>query len=135
MVRVKRSARKSTGGWTSKRINKFMKKRKRKSNVGGVKKPKRYRPGTVALREIRKYQRNTELLIRKLPFQRLAREIMHSMKPDYRIQSNALLALQTASESYLIDMFGDINMLSIHDRNRVTIQVKDIVLWKQLKLQ
>ena len=135
MGRTKRCARKSTGGWTSKRINEFMKKRNRKPNIGGVKKPKRYRPGTVALREIRKYQRGTGLLIRKLPFQRLTREIMHSMKPDYRIQSNALLALQTAAETYLIDMFGDINLLSIHDRNRVTIQVKDIVLWKQLKLQ
>ena len=135
MGRSKQCARKSTGGWTSKRIHQLMKKRKVKPNIGGVKKPKRCRPDTVALRETHKYQRGTGLLIRKLPFQRLAREIMHSMKPDYRIQSNALLALQTASEAYLVDMFGDINLLSIHDRNRVTIQVKDIQLWKQLKLQ
>ena len=135
MGRSKQSARKSTGGWTKKRIHQLMKKRKTKPNTGGVKKPKRYRPGTVALREIRKYQRGTGLLIRKLPFQRFAREIIHSMKPDYRIQRNALLALQTASEAYLVDMFGDINLLSIHDRNRVTVKVKDIVLWKQLKLQ
>ena len=134
MGRIKEYARKSTGGWTSKRTHQLMKKLKVKPNVGGVKKPKRYRPGTVALMEIRKYQRCTGLLIRKLPFQRLAREIMYSMKPDYRIQSNALLALQTAAETYLIDMFGEINLLSIHDRNRVTVQVKDIKLWKQLKL-
>ena len=48
--------------------------------TGGVKKPHRFRPGTVALREIRRYQKSTELLIRKLPFQRLVREIAQDFK-------------------------------------------------------
>ncbi len=58
---------------------------------GGVKKPHRYRPGTVALREIRKYQKSTDLLIRKLPFQRLVREIAQDFKNDLRFQSSAIL--------------------------------------------
>jgi len=65
---------------------------------GGPKKH-RYKPGTVALREIRKYQKSTELLIRKLPFQRLVREIAQDYKQDLRFQSSAVLALQEASEA------------------------------------
>ena len=61
--------------------------------VGGVKKPHRYRPGTVALRKIRRYQ-NTDLLIRKAPFQRLVRKIACKLHPDLRMQSTAVLALQ-----------------------------------------
>jgi len=70
-----------------------------------VKKPHRYRPGTVALREIRKYQKSTELLIRKLPFQRLVREIAQDFKTDLRFQSSAVLALQEAAEAYLVGLF------------------------------
>jgi histone H3 len=68
--------------------------RRRLLFAGGVKKPHRYRPGTVALREIRKYQKSTELLIRKLPFQRLVREIAQDFKTDLRFQSTAIMALQ-----------------------------------------
>lgn len=64
----------------------------------------RYRPGTVALREIRRYQKSTELLIRKLPFQRLVREIAQDFKTDLRFQSTAILALQEASEAYLVSI-------------------------------
>lgn len=66
--------------------------------VGGVKRPHRYRPGTVALREIRRYQRTTDYLIRKLPFQRLVRQIAQDFKADLRFQGNAVLALQSAAE-------------------------------------
>ena len=72
---------------------------------GGVKKPHRYRPGTVALREIRRYQKSTDLLIRKLPFQRLVREIAQDFKNDLRFQGSAILALQEAAESYLVGLF------------------------------
>jgi len=76
---------------------------------GGVKKPHRYRPGTVALREIRRYQKSTELLIRKLPFQRLVREIAQDFKTDLRFQSSAIGALQEAVEAYLVSLFeGDL---------------------------
>nr|CAI5864434.1 unnamed protein product [Callosobruchus analis] len=74
--------------------------RKSAPATGGVKKPHRYRPGTVALREIRRYQKSTELLIRKLPFQRLVREIAQDFKTDLRFQSSAVMALQEASEAY-----------------------------------
>ena len=76
----------------------------------GIKKPHRYRPGTVALREIRKYQKTTELLIRKLPFQRLVKEIVQQYKGDLRMQSSAVLALQEASEAYLVSLFEDTNL-------------------------
>lgn len=70
-----------------------------------VKKPHRYRPGTVALREIRKYQKSTDLLIRKLPFQRLVREIAQDFRKDLRFQSTAILAIQEAAEDYLVHLF------------------------------
>ncbi len=73
--------------------------RKSAPATGGVKKPHRYRPGTVALREIRRYQKSTELLIRKLPFQRLVREIAQEFKTDLRFQGSAVLALQEAADA------------------------------------
>lgn len=76
--------------------------RKSAPATGGVKKPHRYRPGTVALREIRRYQKSTDLLIRKLPFQRLVREIAQDFKSDLRFQGSAVLALQEAAEAYLV---------------------------------
>ncbi len=110
-----------------------------------MKKPHRFRPGTVALREIRRYQKSTELLIRKLPFQRLVREIAqdfkvrtlplvrhgvqrltHGAQTDLRFQSSAVMALQEASEAYLVSLFEDTNLAAIHAK-RVTIQPKDLV--------
>uniref|UniRef100_A0A803L2R8 Core Histone H2A/H2B/H3 domain-containing protein n=1 Tax=Chenopodium quinoa TaxID=63459 RepID=A0A803L2R8_CHEQI len=87
----------------------------------------RYRPGTVALREVRKYQKTSELLIKKLPFQRLVREIAQSFKTDLRFQSHAVFALQEASEAYLVGLFEDTNLCAIHAK-RVTIMMKDIQL-------
>ena len=72
--------------------------------IGGVKKPHRYRPGTLALREIRRYQKSTNLLIRKWPFQRLVKGIARDYKPDLRFQSAAVMALQEASEAFLVDL-------------------------------
>ncbi|XP_045656315.1 histone H3.1-like [Ursus americanus] len=101
--------------------------RKSAPATGGVKKPHRYRPGTVALREIRRYQKSTELLIRKLPFQRLVREIAQDFKTDLRFQSSAVMALQEACEAYLVGLFEDTNLCAIHAK-RVTIMPKDIQL-------
>ncbi|KAI3943866.1 hypothetical protein MKW92_021115 [Papaver armeniacum] len=106
--------------------------RKSRPTTGGVKKPHRYRPGTVALREIRKYQKSTELLIRKLPFQRLVREIAQEFKTDLRFQSHAVLALQEASEAYLVGLFEDTNLCAIHAK-RVTIMPKDIQLARRIR--
>eukprot|EP00955_Chlamydomonas_euryale_P111569 366074-Chlamydomonas_euryale.AAC.20 len=89
MARTKQTARKSTGGKAPRKQLATKAARKSAPATGGVKKPHRYRPGTVALREIRKYQKSTELLIRKLPFQRLVREIAQDFKTDLRFQSSA----------------------------------------------
>merc|ERR1712130_274433 len=82
MARTKQTARKSTGGKAPRKqlASKAARKSAKQPNTGGLKKPHRYKPGTVALREIRKYQKSTELLIRKLPFQRLVREIAQDYK-------------------------------------------------------
>mmetsp|Transcript_7544 Transcript_7544/g.11287 ORF Transcript_7544/g.11287 Transcript_7544/m.11287 type:complete len:137 (+) Transcript_7544:180-590(+) len=94
--------------------------------------PYRHRPGTVALREIRRYQKSTELLIRKLPFQRLVKEIAQDMKSGFRFQSTAILALQEASEAYLVGLFEDVNLCAIHAK-RVTIMPKDIHLARRIR--
>ena len=98
---------------------------------GGVKKPHRYRPGTVALHEIRRYQKSTELLIRKLPFQRLVREIAQDFKTDLRFQSAAIMALQESAEAYLVGLFEDSNLCTIHAK-QVTIIPKDIQLARHI---
>lgn len=110
----------------------FQAARKSAPTAGGVKKPHRYRPGTVALREIRKYQKSTDLLIRKAPFQRLVREIAQDFKSDLRFQSTAVLALQEASEAYLVGLFEDTNLCAIHAK-RVTIMPKDIQLARRIR--
>ena len=102
---------------------------------GGVKRPTRYRPGQLALREIRKFQKSTELLIRKLPFQRLVKEITYTLYPNdivYRFQSSGLLALQEAAEAYLVYLFQDANLCTIHAK-RVTLMVKDIQLARRIR--
>ena len=93
---------------------------------------RRFRPGTKALREIRKYQKTTDFLIRRLPFQRLVKEILQGFRGDFRIQSNALAALQESTESYVVQLFEDMNLCAIH-ANRVTIQPKDLHLAKRIR--
>ena len=116
-----------------KRVNgKFPAKKSAVWSTGGVKKPHRFRPGTVALREIRKYQKSTELLIRKLPFQRLVREIAQEYKDDTRFQASAVAALQEAAEAYLVGLFEDTNLCAIHAK-RVTIMPKDLQLARRLR--
>jgi len=128
MARTKQTARKSTGGKTPrKQVVPAKAARKTTIETGGIKKPHRFRPGTVALREIRRYQKSTELLIRKLPFQRLVREIAQDYKTDLRFQSSAVMALQEATEAYLVGLFEDTNLCAIHAK-RVTIMPKDVQL-------
>ena len=98
--------------------------------------PHRWRKGTVALREIRKYQKRTELLIPRLPFSRLVREIAITCTgkniQDLRFQGAALTALQEAAEAYLCRLFEDSNLCAIHGR-RVTIMPKDIGLCLRIR--
>lgn len=140
MARTKTTARKTSAGVKRPRKKIISSKSARKTapttadgNIaGGIKKPHRYRPGTVALREIRKYQKTTDLLIRKLPFQRIVKEIAHEAKPQMRFQSSALLALQEATEAYLVGLFEDTNLCAIHAR-RVTIMVRDMQLARRIR--
>lgn len=142
MARTKTTARKSTAGVKKPRkevINAKTAKKtagqgesRRRGENGGVKKSTRYRPGTVALREIRKYQKSTDLLMRKLPFQRLVKDIAHALMPDCRFQASSLLALQEASEAYLVGLFEDTNQCAIHAR-RVTIMVRDMQLARRIR--
>ena len=106
MARTKQTARKSTGGKAPRKQLATKAARKSAPTAGGVKKPHRYRPGTVALREIRKYQKSTELLVRKLPFQRLVREITQTYNSapaqgELRWQQSAVTALPWKRRSVL----------------------------------
>ncbi|KAF4358319.1 hypothetical protein F8388_014589 [Cannabis sativa] len=109
--------------------------RKSTPTTGGVKKPHRYRPGTVALR---KYQKSTELLIRKLPFQRLiyqfSLKLLLGGVTDLRFQSHAVLVLQEAAEAFLVGLFEDTNLCAIHAK-RVTIMPKDIQLARRIRCE
>ena len=97
-------------------------------NVGTKKrKHQRYRPGTVALKEIRRFQKSTELLIQRMPFQRLVREIAQTYSSYLRFQSGAVLALQEAAEAYLVGLLEDSNLCAIHMK-RVTIMPRDMQL-------
>ncbi|XP_050016719.1 histone H3.3A-like [Alexandromys fortis] len=135
MARTKQTARKSTGGKAPRKQLATKANRKSAPSIGGVKKPNLYKPGTVALREIRRYQKSTDrsffLLIRKLPFQRLVREIAQDFKTDLRFQSAAIGALQEASEVYLVGPFEDTKLCVIHAK-RVTIMPKDIQLARHI---
>ena len=153
MARTKETARKKTGktprqNLVPKAPHKTLSKEQARKNAakaaaaaqknlgnvrtGGLKKPMRYRPGTVALREIRRYQSTTELLIRKLPFNRLVREIAQDCKTGLRFQPQAIGALQEASEAYLVGLFEDTNLCAIHAK-LVTIMPKDIQLARRIR--
>eukprot|EP00804_Cyclotella_cryptica_P025930 CCRYP_002767-RB/>CCRYP_002767-RB protein AED:0.02 eAED:0.02 QI:0/-1/0/1/-1/0/1/0/147 len=134
MARTKQTARQSTGG-KAPRYQLATKAARRMAPASGVKKPHRYRPGTVALREIRRYQKSTDLLIRKVPFQRLAREVLQDLNrpgsyPHFtaeRFQATSLLAIQESVEAFSVGLFEDANLCAIHAR-RVTIMPKDMQL-------
>ncbi|KAK8199706.1 histone H3 [Phyllosticta capitalensis] len=137
------TGRKSTGGKAPRRSSGASSattpKRRRSSGVQPgdptPRKQTRYKPGTVALREIKRYQKTTDLLLRKLPFARLVREVAHNMIPpgeSLRWQSSAIGALQEAAEAYLVGLFEDTNLCAIHAK-RVTIMQKDIQLARRIR--
>jgi histone H3 len=139
--------RRYTGGKNIPKSGKGKRPRGQVATARGVPfKKKRFHPGTVALREIRRFQKvilgvsffgnflqSTELLVRKLPFQRLVREIAGDMWGiDLRFQSSAILALQESAEAYLVGVFEDANLCAIHAK-RVTVMPKDIQLARRLR--
>lgn len=103
-----------------------------RKTASGIKKPHRFRNGTVALREIRRYQKSADTLVPKLPFQRLVKEVAQALNPELRFQPAAIGALQEASESYVTQLFGDTNLCAIHAK-RVTITPKDMQLALRLR--
>mmetsp|Transcript_21084 Transcript_21084/g.30589 ORF Transcript_21084/g.30589 Transcript_21084/m.30589 type:complete len:152 (-) Transcript_21084:233-688(-) len=110
---------------------------KRSSTTNGsspaVRRKRRFRPGDRALMEIRKYQRSTDLLLRRLPFARLVKEIQQSfIEKDYRWQASALLALQEAAETHLVSLFEDANLCALHAK-RVTLMVRDMQLARRIR--
>jgi len=141
MARVKQTARKSTFLSQNHEIQKKMKRVKmmarkavlhhipivKNSQQQQIKNKKRFRPGIMALREIRQYQKGSQLLIPKRPFQRLVKEVAFDFKPDIRFQSHALLAIQEACEAYLVSVNEDTNLIALH-AGRVTIMPKDMAL-------
>ena len=132
MARTKQTARKSTAGKVPRKQLATKAAKAAAPKTGGVKKPYRYRPGTVAIREIRRYQKTTDLLIKKLPFQRLVREIAQDFKSDLRFQGSSVLALQESAEAYLVDLFEDTGLCTVHAK-RVTIMPKDIQLARRIR--
>ena len=132
MARTKQTARKSTGGKAPRKVLATKDGFQKPPSLGSVKKPHRYRPGTVALREIRRYQKSSDLLIRKMPFQRLVREIAQPLKQDLRFASTAVVALQEASEAYLVGLFEDSNLCAIHAK-RITVMPKDMQLARRIR--
>jgi histone H3 len=127
MARTKQTGRKSTGGKAPRKQLATKAVRKDAPGQGGVRKPHRFRPGTVALREIRKYQRSSDLLLRKHPFHLTVRELAQNINSEVRFQATALAALQEAVENYMVGLFADGNLAAIHAR-RVTLMPKDVQL-------
>lgn len=131
MARTKQTARKNMGG-KAPRKQLASKAAKKSTGTVAVKRPHRFKAGTVALREIRKYQKTTDLLIRKLPFQRLVREVASEYKTDVRFQSSSILAIQESLENYLTGLFEDGNRCAIHAK-RVTLMARDLHLVHKIK--
>jgi len=117
---------------SAKKIVKKAKVSKKSAGASGVKKSFRWRPGTVALRDIRRLQKSTDLLLRKAPFQRLVRDCAEAHKKGLRFAASSLAALQEATESYAVSLLSDTNLCAIHTR-RVTIMPRDIELARRLR--
>ena len=119
MARTKRTARKDEAG---KKRSTFAKKQPRSQadNPLAQHQPHRYQPGMVALREIRKYQKFTDLLICKLPFQCLVHEILQGFGVGFRVTPAMMMALQEAAEAYLVQLLEDLNLCTTHAK-RITI--------------
>jgi histone H3 len=141
MARVKQTARKSLvhsagrkqlATEAARRRGRVLPSRETGRGPHGGRRPRRFRPGTVALRQIRKLQASTHTLIPKLAFQRLVREILRNVSKGMRIQSLAILALQEAAEDYLVRLFADTQQCAIH-RKQVTIQPKDMALVRSVR--
>ena len=133
MARTKQTARKSTGGKAPRKALQTLAVRKNTPKTGGIKKAHRFRPGTVALREIRRYQQSTDTLIPLAPFSRLVREISQEQNlKGFRFQASAITALQSATEAYVVGVLEDSNLCAMHAK-RVTVMQRDILLARRIR--
>ena len=131
MARTKQTANKSANGKAPRKQQGGKPPGEKKTQKAPGEK-KRYRPGEAALREIKKIQKGTNLLLRKLPFQRLVREIVQQHHGELKFQSVAMEVLQEATEAYMIHTFEDANLCAIHAK-RVTIMPKDLALARRIR--
>ena len=128
-TQVKQTAVKSKG---AKRALGSKKAKKAASGTSGTKRAFRWRPGTVALREVRKLQKSTDLLIAKAPFSRLVREIAESHKSGLRFQASAVAAIQEATEAFVVSLLSDSGLVALH-AGRVTAMPRDLQLVRRLR--
>jgi histone H3 len=117
---------------SSKRALGQKKAKKSASGSSGMKKSFRWRPGTVALREVRRLQKSTDLLVAKAPFSRLVREIAETHKSGLRFQASAVAAIQEATEAFVVSLLSDANLTALH-ANRVTAMPRDLQLVRRLR--
>mmetsp|Transcript_48396 Transcript_48396/g.96854 ORF Transcript_48396/g.96854 Transcript_48396/m.96854 type:complete len:125 (+) Transcript_48396:609-983(+) len=116
-----------------KKVTKNNKQKIKDQNKKNVKQKRfRFKPGIGALKEIRNFQKSTDLLIHRLPFVRLIKEITLKFHHSLQWQSVALEALQHASEDYIIGLMEDANLSALHAK-RVTIMPKDIQLARRIR--
>ncbi|KAL6046370.1 histone H3.3-like [Balamuthia mandrillaris] len=136
MARTKQTARKSTGGKAPRKVLATKKAavlaKPSFGRFAAVQKPHRYRPGTVALREIRTFQKSTDLIIRRVAFERLIREIAQDFRCGLRFAKPALNAIQQATEAYLVGLFADANLCALHGK-RTSVMPKDVMLARRLR--
>ena len=134
MARTKHTARKALDGAAMRMVQaskNIAVKAPHKPPPCQMQKRRRFRPGTIALREIQRYQKSTDLLIRRAPFQQVVQEIVRSFRNDLRIQAAAIKGLQEAAEAYLVGLFEDSNLCAIHAK-WVTIMPRDVQLTRRI---
>lgn len=130
MVRTKQDARKPSSGQGKPTPAKLPRP---PASKGGVQKRHKYRYGTVSLNsDLGRYEHSTAPLIPALPFQRVIKEVVSEFKSDFRIQSSAMMAVQQASEVYMVRVFEGSQLCAFHDK-RVTVMPKDILLTMRLR--
>lgn len=139
MARTKQTARKSTTGKAPRKQLKTKAGRKTSESrpaptmSAGKKKINRYhKPGVMALKEIYRYQKSTDLLIKKMPFRRVIRELAREINPELRFRSVALQTIQECAENFLVKLCEDSKLVAIHAK-RVTMMAKDLLLILKIK--
>lgn len=107
-------------------------KSKKTSKSRGEKKTRHFKPGTVALREVKRYQKTSGFLIASLPFERLVREVAQDFKADLRFSRSAVALIQLITEHYLVGILEESVLVAISAK-RVSVQPKDVHLVRRIR--